>query len=202
MEQNAKPPSFSLRKNFRYMGMAFSSPNTLVERFREESSALYGLVPLAIFVGIYEILYFLEIMFRLYPETPFLRILPIPDSEYPVFMLFFAPIFNLVDYLVFAGVVHLYFQWFHIIKINIRKVVIFFMLIWNTIGLTAALGDLINFFWESWVFALIHPMTGVVFIAYVAAYLHTHVEISKGKAWGISITGVMAFAVPRVFFLV
>ena len=55
---------YSFAKNMHYVALAFVKPRLLIERFQEETSLWYGIVPWALVKGLYELLYVRDHLLR------------------------------------------------------------------------------------------------------------------------------------------
>jgi hypothetical protein len=177
------------------MAMAFSKPRLLIDNFLSESSLLYGIVPLTIFVTFYVFL-----SLYLSQTSVFLKILPISDNQYFLYGINDALV-NVIDFLIFGVVIYATSKILQLYEVNIKKVFLFFMFIWNTIGLLAVPADLLSFTWNLPFLMVIHPICLIIDIAYVSEFIHKQNKINRWKSLILLTPGVIAFLAFRIIFL-
>lgn len=192
---------YSLKKNVSCMAMAFSKPNPLLNFFLKGPSFLYSVIPLIVFTVFYEILYILDYFFKEPDFIPVIaQIFQISDIQYNLYQIFLFPVIHLADFFVFGGLIYVLSRLFQI-KIDTVKTLLFFMFIFNTIGLVSAVTDALRFVWESEFLIYVHPLTGVVFFVYLSEYIHKQAEIKRWKSCILSVASLAVTLGVRIIFL-
>ncbi|HEX6384330.1 MAG TPA: hypothetical protein VF177_06650 [Anaerolineae bacterium] len=192
-----KARRYSPRQNLDYVRLAFTSPRRLLEGFLLETSLLYGLVPFAIFVIAYEFLY----VWNYLQQRPlaFTRLLPVPEQAYYLYQALFAPLINIADVLVFAGVLTMVAQLAGCPGIDTKKVTSFFMFM-ATFGLIAFVGDIISCVRPLPILIYLHPLVGLISLAYTTEFIHRQAMVSRGKSLAILLPAWVAYFLFRMVF--
>lgn len=198
LECERDPMKYSLRKNLHYMTMAFSRPKLFLALFPEEP--LYSIVPLIIFTTVYEVLYIGDYFFKGPSIHVLAAIFNIPDSQYNLYQIFFFPLIHILDFFVFSGLIYVGSRLLHL-HINTKKTVLFFVFIFNTIGLVSAVTDALTFVWESEYLVYVHPITGVLFLWYLIQFIRVHAETKWLTSCILSVTSLAVTMGFRIIFL-
>ena len=195
--------NYSLRKNLSYMAMAFYRPKLIIDIFLKEDSFLYSVVPLIIFTIWYEILYTLDYFIIKNPPSISLitKFFHVSNTQYAFYQIFLFPIVHIVAFIIFLGVIYAISRPLRLYKIDTVKTVIFFIFIFNTIGLLSAVVDTLNIKLQSELLLYIHPFTGIIFLAYIMEFIHKQVEINRWKSLVLCIAPLTIFLAFRVIFL-
>ena len=193
---------YVFKKNLHCIVMAFYRPQFVLDFFLKDISFCYSAVPLIVFTVYYEILYVLDYLFK---DADFVHILAdimqIPDAQYNFYQIFLFPAVHIADLFVFGGAIYVISKILHLHKIGTVKVFLFFVFIFNTIGLVSAVTDTLSFVWESEFFIYVHPVTGVVFLGYLTEFIRRQAETSRQKSFILSISSLVVKLVFRVVFL-
>lgn len=193
---------YTFKENLRCIVMAFYRPQFVLDFFLKEISFCYSAVPLIMFTVYYEILYVLDYLFT---DADFMHILAsimhIPDAQYNFYQIFLFPAVHIADFFVFGSTIYVISKILHLHKIDTVKVFLFFMFIFNTIGLVSAVTDTLNFVWESEFFIYVHPMTGAIFLGYLTEFIHRQAETSRQKSFVLSLVSLVVALGFRVVFL-
>lgn len=192
--------SYSLRKNLSCMVMAFLRPKKLLGFFLGNPSPLYSVIPLAMFTLYYEILYIMDYLFKEPGVTPLLTsIVQISSTQYNFYQILLFPLIHVADFFVFGG---LLYTGSRLLRLNIDtvKTVLFFVFIFNTIGLFSAFTDTLSFVWESELLIYVHPVTGVVFFGYLTAFIYRQ-GIQRWKSVVLSVIVLTLALLFRIIFL-
>ena len=190
--------NYSLRKNLYYMMMAFSRPKLLLAVFPEEQ--LYSIVPLIIFTISYEGLYIVDYLFKGPKIHVLAAFLTISDAQYNLYQIFFFPFIHIVDFFVFGGLIYIGSRLLRL-HINTTKPVLFFVFIFNTIGLVSAVADALTFVWKVEYLVYVHPITGVVFLWYLIQFIGAHAETNRVPSCILSVTSLAVTLGFRIIFL-
>ena len=187
------------------MAMALVRPKVLIRNFLQERSILYGVVPFLIATTIYEFAYVREYRSgRRQSGSPFSQILPIPAERYYLYQTAFAPIVNVVDVLIFGGVVAALARLLSVRRLSFKCMLAFFLLIGNTWTLVALVVDnlpgLLKSSYSPFTWGLIHPISALVVIAYMIAFIQKQTKISFWKAAALVIPSVIGYLAFRVVF--
>jgi len=194
--------NYSFRKNLSYMKMAFSKPKLLLDLFLKETSSLYSIVPLVMFTVFYEILYVLDYLFKA-PDVipPIAQVLQIPDVQYNLYQIFLFPVVHIADFFIFGGVIYAVSRFLRLYKVDTVKTILFFMFIFNTIGLLSVVVDSLSFIWKSEFFIYVHPITGIIFFIYLMEFIHKHAEVNRWKSLVLCVTSLTITLPFRIIFL-
>ena len=161
---------YSLRKNLRFMVMPFTQPSALVDAYPQETSPWYGLVPFLVATALYEILTLVESLRGVSSGSspnPLPLLLPIPPDRYHTYKLVFGPIVNILDVLLFVGMIFAISRapWYR--DVHVRAVASFLPFL-GTFGLIAAMIDAQPIFILKF---LIHPAAGLISMAYLTLFV-------------------------------
>ena len=193
--------NYSVRKNVIYMMMAFYKPRHLTDCFLGEISLLYSVIPLIVFTAVYEILYVVDYVLK---EPEFVHIITqifeIPDICYNFYQIFLFPVVHIADFCVFGGVVYAGSTLLQV-KVDTKKVLLFFMFIFNTIGLVSAAADALSFVWESEILMYVHPLTGIIFFGYLVKFTEKQAKTGIWKPLILSLVGLIGALGFRILFL-
>ena len=195
--------NYSLRKNLSYMAMAFYRPKLIIDIFLKEDSFLYSVVPLIIFTIWYEILYTLDYFIIKNPPSISLitKFFHVSNTKYAFYQIFLFPIVHIVAFIIFLGVIYAISRPLRLYKVDTVKTGIFFIFIFNTIGLLSAVVDTLNIKLQSELLLYIHPFTGIIFLAYIMEFIHKQVEINRWNSLVLCIAPLTIFLAFRVIFL-
>ena len=196
--------AFSLRKNFAYMARVFYKPKSVIDAFLGGIPSLYSIVPLAIFTILFEISYILDYLYHPSSFSFHLLgdILGISTAQYDLIQVFIFPIVHILDFFVFGGLIYALSKSAKPFKIETQRTVLFFMFIWNTIGLLGFVTESLGiWFGLDFILYLTQPAYLIAWILYLAVFISQQVEITKWKSAGISITSVVMFLAFRMLFL-
>ena len=195
--------AYSFSRNLKYMGMAYTQPKSLLEQFMAERSMLCGLVPLFIFIFLFEIECILCHLYQWPSPNIFPLVLPIPEAQYQLYELFFGPFINLGSFLIFYIFFFITAKFLRIQKESIVKSTFFFMFIWNTIALLAVPLDLFNAssLGRLEFLGYYHPLALIIDIMYVILFLSYEAEISKRRAFSSIFPALFLFLTFRSLFL-
>ena len=194
--------NYSLKKNLSYMAMAFYKPKQIIDIFLKETSFLYSAVPLIIFTIFYEILYILDYLF----EVPgfihiIAKVFQIPDVQYNLYQIFLFPVIHVVDFFIFFGIIYAISRLLRSYRVDILKTVFFFIFIFNTIGLLAAVAGTLYFMWKLEFLIYIEPICGVIFIIYLMEFIHKQAEINRWKSLVLCVMSLTITLAFRLIFL-
>ena len=195
--------NYSLRKNLSYMAMAFYRPKLIIDIFLKEIPFLYSIVPLIIFTIWYEILYILTYFISKNPTTVNLitKIFHISNTRYSFFQIFLFPIVHIVDFIIFFGVIYAISRPLRLYKVDAVKTGFFFIFIFNTIGLLSAFVDTLNIKLQSELLLYVHPVTGIIFFAYLMGFIHKQTEIDRWKSLVLCMAPLTIFLAFCTIFL-
>jgi len=195
--------SYSIKRNLNYMVKTFYRPKSLISGLLNEDLLLYyAIVPLIMFTGFYEVLYILSfisnqpILFQ-----NFLYFITSSLEQYHLIQVIIFPIVHLIDYFIFYFFLLIISKCLKNYNIDSKRTALLGMFSWNTIGILAAIIDLISFFWpwEYWMF--IHPICGIIGTLYGMEIIHQQSEINKWKAFFIYLIPFIVFLSFRMLFL-
>ncbi len=117
------------------------------------------------------------------------------------YQIFLFPAVHIADFFVFGGAIYVISKILHLHKIDTVKVLLFFVLIFNTVGLVSAVTDTLSFVWESEFLVYVHPMTGAVFLGYLTEFIHRQAETSRWKSFILSLVSLVVTSEVRIVFL-
>jgi len=148
----------------------------------------------------YEILYIMDYLFKEPGVTPLLAsIVQISSTQYNFYQIFLFPLIHVADFFIFGGLLYIGSR---LLRLNIEtvKTVLFFVFIFDTIGLVSAVTDTLSFVWESELLIYAHPITGVVFFGYLTAFIHKQ-GIQRWKSVVLSVIVLTLALLFRIIFL-
>lgn len=193
---------YSVKKNLDYMLMTFFKPKLLIDFFIKDSTLLYSIVPLILFIIFYGILYLLSYLSQSPVMHPFPKILPIPDSQYRLYEIFFVPFVHILFFVIFGIIIYGLSKLLRFHKVNPIKVIYFFLFVFNTIGLVAAIIDLLIIYkCDFGLLAYIHPICALIYTAYIMEFIHKQAEISRLKSLVLCIPAVVVSLFFRILFI-
>ena len=128
-------------------------------------------------------------------------ILQIPHTQYNLYQLFLFPSIHIADFFIFGGLFYSGSKMIHNNAVNPWKAVLFFMFIFNTVGLVSGAVDSLTFFADGEILMYIHPITGVIFCAYLAAFIHQQAEITRRKSALLALVSLSGALIFRLIFL-
>jgi len=172
---------YSIRKNLRFMVMAFTQPSALVDAYLQETSPWYGLVPFLVATALYEILTLVGSLQGIpsgSSPNPLPLLIPIPPDSYYSHKLIFGPIVNVMDMLLFAGMIFALSRapWYGRVRV---RVVVSFLLFLSTFSLIAVVLDAQPTFILKF---LIHPAAGLISMLYLTLFVSRQAGIVWWKA--------------------
>ncbi len=192
-------PAYSFLQNLRYLAMIYFRPRALIESYAREKSLLYGIVPFALKVLLIdEPLYFLAYLDDARPVSPLPKVLPIPDAQYYLWVTALSPILNIMDVLLFAGLMVIAARMPGLSRISPGKVTSFFLCAGAGLGLPAVLVDQLYQRWPQPGLTWVHPLVGMVSIAYLAGFLRCQAGLSWQRAAPLAFSTVLTFLLFRI----
>ena len=185
------------------MAMAFYRPKLIIDIFLKEIPFLYSVVPLIIFTIWYEILHILD--YFIIKNPPYIglttKIFHLSNTQYAFYQIFLSPIVHIVAFIIFFGVIYAISRPLRLYKVDAVKTGIFFIFIFNTIGLLSAVVDTLNIKLQSELLFYVHPFTAIIFLAYLIEFIHKQAEINRWKSLVLCIAPLTIFLAFRVIFL-
>ena len=194
--------NYSFGKNLSYMAKAFYKPNMVIDLFFKETSPLYAIVPLILFTTLFEITYILDYIFKAPAFFHFLgNILKVPDNQWNFYQIFLLPVVHIVDFFIYGGVIYTVSRLLRIRGIDIVKIILFFMFIWNTIGLLGFVTENLAFHWKMGFLFYVQPIYVVIPLLYLMEFIHKQAGISRWMSFSFSMSGLIIFLGFRMVFL-
>jgi uncharacterized PurR-regulated membrane protein YhhQ (DUF165 family) len=118
-----------------------------------------------------------------------------------LYQLFTFPIVHIAGFVIFFGVVYAISRPLRFYGVDTAKTTIFFVFIFNTIGLLSATVDTLNIRQQSEALLYIHPLTVIILLAYLMEFIRKQAEISRRKSLAFSMVPLAIFLAFRVMFL-
>lgn len=205
--ESSRVSTYSFRKNLSFMALAVSRPRQLLDEFRNETCFWYGAIPFII-CSLANSSGALLAYVRDYqqPISPMPKLLPIPDTHYLLFQAFVGPLIKLVGIFIFAGSLELMSRLLRLPAKSNKQIVLFSVLIDNTIGLLAfAVDQLIT--WSQvqgslrFLLSTVHPVAFIVDVVYTAAFVVRQTAASPARALALVMPGlIIGGTVLGIFF--
>lgn len=203
--------NYSLRKNLRYMTMAFFKPRSLIDGLPQESSLLYGVVPFAVLVLLWELKNWL--VYRFAPQAPSGELIPnfVPrglsiGSDNITLHLAVLALVWMFDVVLFAGVVYVLSRLLRPNRVSTRIAATCYAFCAGTFGMLALVADAIfefRLFGWNWPFLpMAHPLVVIVEIAYLTVFVQRQADIRHWQAIALVVPGILLGLVSHMTFLI
>ncbi|MCK4818185.1 hypothetical protein KA005_20615 [bacterium] len=194
--------SYSVGRNLRYMLTSLYRPKATIEGFLSETSLRYSILPLILFTLLFEITYVLDYLNKAPALFHFLgRLFDIPDAQYNLIQVFLFPVIHVLDFAVYGAVINLLSKALRVQTVVPLKAVIFFMFIWNTIGLVGFITETLAIQGIVPLLIWLQPLYLVVYALYPMEYLHKQASIQRWKSIVVHGISLFTFLSFRMLFL-